>query len=970
MLRFTFTRAAWLVRLLTMLCGPAAAQPLTLYATNLNDHTGLLAWNSVANVAYRIANSPALQSAWVDYPIQGAYLLAGTPHTTVVVPCDTPQSYFRVNASTTNNQPPSAAIPVSLNFSRPSTGTDPLTGAVADQNTPLLRLLKLPDWDPATGIRPYSGPYYPIGVGLSGRLYGTPNCTGQGKIYQSDDRGQGWTLLTSINIPSPTDHIAHIQTFAVAQTNLLFASTQEGALYVSANNGRSFLGNLLPSWYARIRPAAPFHDNLLVEAKYGQDPADCRLLACLYGPRFGGSELLAALFVLRSDLTLGQIAAGGWPQFQTAWKQDPFDFYAQHVAGSVLLSNHVGRVSAAPLTLSDADAPFGTNDATRPRCLRITSGTGTGQSRLLLSNTPTTVTVRTPWTVTPDATSNYQLLTARLNGQGMHLHCAAWLTKSSNGETNVLFLSFGDSVSSHIIRIPNFDSLPTTPAPDDESGSGWNYADTQVFALGQQPTTLWAPADGNLYFLARDYDGNTLATPDDVYAARGLHKDFFYSSLSPYTGVGYDAGIASGNIATLATLTEGTIGHYGIFVGDPQQPDQLFRFVRGFNPTTTSAYVGFFSVLGQAQTRTAIVLGDTFAKTEALTNTWLLQLPDLQPISTTFVGNAATNLIANADFADHNRTQPTGWSLSGNAPAATTVYQPVDAYGKAWAWKITSTNPASTTTYTLSASLKAVPPATPLCLAFVYRLPSPLNTVSTTPVTLSAMWLAQGKAIRIDSPQRVNSQSYNQWVTEHYQVLPPVNADEVRFVYRLFGFTGTVELTAPSASWQQHTAPNFPSRSADCLDYQAAAGAWSTYPNSHTEFLVLPLWPADLNPGASQTVCSLETADSCRCFVTWDYHDGFVVTLQNMLGKTVLLLKLGQLRLLTNHDPCRIALRAYQGLLTATLRAGADVLEASGVMPGFDTFNPIHIRLGGDRFNPANLGWEGYYALLHLQGIP
>jgi hypothetical protein len=48
--------------------------------------------------------------------------------------------------------------------------------------------------------------------------------------------------------------------------------------------------------------------------------------------------------------------------------------------------------------------------------IRITSGTGAGQERTIASNTYGTssvVTVTTPWTVTPDATSNYLLLTGR-----------------------------------------------------------------------------------------------------------------------------------------------------------------------------------------------------------------------------------------------------------------------------------------------------------------------------------------------------------------------------------------------------------------------------------------------------------------------------------------------------------------------------------------------------------------------------
>src|SRR6185312_7775064 len=42
--------------------------------------------------------------------------------------------------------------------------------------------------------------------------------------------------------------------------------------------------------------------------------------------------------------------------------------------------------------------------------LQIVAGTGNGQRRKITSNTATTITVSTAWTVTPDATSQYQIM--------------------------------------------------------------------------------------------------------------------------------------------------------------------------------------------------------------------------------------------------------------------------------------------------------------------------------------------------------------------------------------------------------------------------------------------------------------------------------------------------------------------------------------------------------------------------------
>jgi len=74
------------------------------------------------------------------------------------------------------------------------------------------------------------------------------------------------------------------------------------------------------------------------------------------------------------------------------------------------------------------------------------------------------------------------------------------------------------------------------------------------------------------------------------------------------------------------------------------------------------------------------------------------------------------------------------------------------------------------------------------------------------------------------------------------------------------------------------------------------------------------------------------------------------------------------LHTLTQFDPCRFSVDCQRGRLTVKLDAGGDVLPATAVINEITTFNPVKIRLGGDQFSAANLGWDGYYALLTCQG--
>jgi hypothetical protein len=65
--------------------------------------------------------------------------------------------------------------------------------------------------------------------------------------------------------------------------------------------------------------------------------------------------------------------------------------------------------SATSTTLTDTTQNWST-DLWADKVVKITGGTGSGQSRSISSNTANTLTVSSAWTTTPDATSNYKVL--------------------------------------------------------------------------------------------------------------------------------------------------------------------------------------------------------------------------------------------------------------------------------------------------------------------------------------------------------------------------------------------------------------------------------------------------------------------------------------------------------------------------------------------------------------------------------
>lgn len=77
--------------------------------------------------------------------------------------------------------------------------------------------------------------------------------------------------------------------------------------------------------------------------------------------------------------------------------------------------------------------------------VEITSGTGVGQSRNIISNDATTFTVSPAWTTTPDTTSNYRVAPSRLYGASNNVTTVAIESPTDFSKTQHLYVGTNDS---------------------------------------------------------------------------------------------------------------------------------------------------------------------------------------------------------------------------------------------------------------------------------------------------------------------------------------------------------------------------------------------------------------------------------------------------------------------------------------------------------------------------------------------
>lgn len=117
----------------------------------------------------------------------------------------------------------------------------------------------------------------------------------------------------------------------------------------------------------------------------------------------GGTNVRVSdeIAIASGDVTL-QDRAGGGREIVIAAKSGT-------VAINIPTIDSGTATSGGAATLTDTGKAFTVNEHT-DKILKLTGGTGSGQSQVIASNTATVITVVANWTTNPDATTTYEIL--------------------------------------------------------------------------------------------------------------------------------------------------------------------------------------------------------------------------------------------------------------------------------------------------------------------------------------------------------------------------------------------------------------------------------------------------------------------------------------------------------------------------------------------------------------------------------
>ena len=183
----------------------------------------------------------------------------------------------------------------------------------------------------------------------------------------------------------------------------------------------------------------------------------------------GGSDLIRTLAGTASRVKMHLIkaytAGDAYATVVTTNGLGSIDMVAADFVQSTATSNRVTTVAAKTITLTASSSQYDQGTATSgaastltdtskvwtvnawaTRAVRITSGTGSGQARVIASNTATVLTVGVAWTTNPDATSTYKIVD--------DLHVAIV------DSTSLVVLFVTDETSDQVVTAGNTFSVP------------------------------------------------------------------------------------------------------------------------------------------------------------------------------------------------------------------------------------------------------------------------------------------------------------------------------------------------------------------------------------------------------------------------------------------------------------------------------------------------------------------------------
>ena len=262
----------------------------------------------------------------------------------------------------------------------------------------------------------------------------------------------------------------------------------------------------------------------------------------------------------------------------------------------------------------------------------ITAGTGAGQSRIVSSNTANSLTVTTPWGVTPDATSTY-LIQATVAAAGPVIPFAGDF--NGDGVTDLAVYSPQGTVSYNPANptVPITNTSPSWIIENSQGGSplGGNITATPLGMAGDIPFVgdfdhdgvtdvgVFEPATGK-WLIAESSKGLqtfTFGQAGDTpvpanYDGTGVELALYRPGTGQYIIAGPGSSVGAGGAVTGATTF--TLGQPNE-VPAPAAYDNTFYFTNGvaerteaavFNPTTGLLTVLKQTVSGTGQTQTGV----------------------------------------------------------------------------------------------------------------------------------------------------------------------------------------------------------------------------------------------------------------------------------------------------------------------------------------------------------------------------
>lgn len=205
-------------------------------------------------------------------------------------------------------------------------------------------------------------------------------------------------------------------------------------------------------------------------------------------------------------LMIGALNSGSPSNFFTGQIASPFfstdaveeyglirSYYQNEKAGTRVPITEGTATSGTSTTISDSGQSWVSNDYVG-LIIEITGGTGSGQTRKVIANTSTQITVNASWTTTPDATSTYSV-------KPFHLIGATNSVTAITGSDNTVYIgtndgSDGGAVSQLSVATgQTLDTFHGLAGKSDDAGTAWDTttdydditalaADSKTLAIG------------------------------------------------------------------------------------------------------------------------------------------------------------------------------------------------------------------------------------------------------------------------------------------------------------------------------------------------------------------------------------------------------------------------------------------------------------------------------------------------------